>query len=146
MKEGKPNLTLDYNNILASCTGGEKGHKKQQHCDESKRNSEITLNPTNRTMMDKIKFDSSGRIFTDDAQLDADIEVLNLNNQDLVRERQVVLDVLKKKISKASIGKTISKSFLTMALKDWESRENNRYRPLCQVAIYYLSKKVKITT
>ena len=44
--EGKPNLTLDYNNILASCTGGEKGHKKQYHCDEAKSHFEITLCPT----------------------------------------------------------------------------------------------------
>ena len=141
--KGKSDLTLDYNNILASCTGGEKGHKKQYHCDEAKSHFEITLCPTNQAMMDKIKFDGSGRIFTDDVQLDADIKVLNLNNQSLVRERQVILDVLKKKINKASSGKSISKSFLTSELKEWERRENNMYRPFCQVAIYYLSKRIK---
>ncbi len=143
--DGKPNLTLDYDNILASCTGGEKGYKKQYHCDEAKRNRVITLCPTNRTMMEKIKFDGLGNIFTDDNELNADIKVLNLNNQDLVRERKVVLDVVKKKISKASSGKTLSKSFLTTELKGWESRHNNAYRPLCQVAIYYLGKKIKMS-
>ena len=141
--DGKPNLTLDYNNILASCTGGEKGHKKQYHCDEAKRNFEITLCPTNRTMMDKIKFDSSGRIFTDDVELDADIKVLNLNNQSLARERQAILDFLKNRISKVSSGKTVSKSFLTSELKEWEKRKNNEHRSFCQVAIYYLSKRIK---
>ena len=141
--EGKPNLTLDYENILASCTGGDKGHKKQFHCDESKRNFEITLSPTNPVMMEKIKFDGLGRIFTNDDVLNADIEILNLNNQSLVRERQVILEGLKKQINKESKGKNITKSFLTASLKEWENRVENQYRPLCQVAIYYLRKKMK---
>ena len=141
--EGKPNLTLDYENILASCTGGDKGHKKQFHCDESKRNFEITLSPINPVMMEKIKFDGLGRISTNDDVLNADIEILNLNNQSLVRERQVILEGLKKQINKESKGKNITKSFVTASLKEWENRVDNQYRPLCQVAIYYLRKKMK---
>ncbi|MEN9612969.1 MAG: hypothetical protein RLZZ628_3783, partial [Bacteroidota bacterium] len=39
--------------------------------------------------------------------------------------------------------KTVSKSFINELLKDWSARTANQYRPMCQVAIHYLQKKMK---
>ena len=51
---GKPDLTLEYTNLFASCKGGEGGPKNLLHCDKTKKNSEIKLNPTNKSLMDLI--------------------------------------------------------------------------------------------
>jgi uncharacterized protein (TIGR02646 family) len=135
-------LALNYDNMLASCTGGENGNV--QHCDETKSHKLLTINPMNNTQMAQIKFDSAGRIFLDDKDLTKNEleDILNLNNQNLLKERKVLLDALRTQFQKKFGTKTATKPFIENELKKWETR-NGKFRPMCQVAIYYLKKKLQ---
>jgi uncharacterized protein (TIGR02646 family) len=141
-----PDLQFDYNNLLASCHGG--GNKNApemyQHCDERKKSHEIAINPLNQTMMEHIKFTANGEIYTENEFLDSDINnVLNLNLQQLKNERKAIILGLEQKIKQKFKGKTVSKSFINELLKEWSVQKENQYRPMCQVAIHYLQKKMK---
>ena len=76
---------LDYNNMLGVCDGGEKSTGNQGHilcCDAHKKEIEITISPLNKAQMDKIAYDSDGKIYTKprDEGMERDInEVLLLN-------------------------------------------------------------------
>jgi uncharacterized protein (TIGR02646 family) len=139
-----PELQFNYYNLLASCQGNEGLSESYQHCDERKKSHEITINPLNQTMMERIKFTSNGEIYTDDVILDKDINnVLNLNLQQLKNERKAIILGLEQKIQRKFKDKTVSKSFINELLKEWSARADNQYRPMCQVAIQYLQKKIK---
>jgi uncharacterized protein (TIGR02646 family) len=137
-------LALNYDNMLASCTGGENG--KVQHCDETKGHKLLTINPLNPAMMALIRFDGAGKIFLDDADLTKnELEgILNLNNQNLLKERKVVLDALRTQMQKKFGTKTANKQFIETTLNKWETR-NGKFKPMCQVAVYYLKKKLQKT-
>ena len=66
--------SLDYSNMLAVCDGGElynKIHnlssKRNLHCDASKQNKSLSLNPSvkNEFMQMKIRYSSNGKIHSD---------------------------------------------------------------------------------
>jgi uncharacterized protein (TIGR02646 family) len=139
-----PELQFDYNNLLASCQGNEGLIEAFQHCDERKKSHEILINPLNETMMQKIRFTPNGEIYTEDEILNKNIDnVLNLNLQQLKNERKAILAGLEHKIQKKFKGKKVTKSFIHELLKEWSVRNENQLRPMCQVAIYYLEKKMK---
>lgn len=76
---------IDYNNMLGVCDGGEKALGDQEHilcCDAHKKEAEITTNPLNKAQMDKIAYDSNGKIYTKprDEAMERDInDILLLN-------------------------------------------------------------------
>lgn len=76
---------IDYSNMLGVCDGGEKRTGEQRHivsCDAHKKETTIELSPLNKVQMDKIVYDSEGRIYTDpkDPLLEKEMnEVLLLN-------------------------------------------------------------------
>ena len=76
---------IDYNNMLGVCDGGEKAIGDKGHilcCDAHKKETEITISPLNKAQMDKIAYDSEGKIYTKpkDEDMERDInEVLLLN-------------------------------------------------------------------
>lgn len=79
---------LDYSNMLAVCDGGKNTSvegKKILCCDACKKDEdEMTINPLNKYMMDKICYMSDGTIYTQphDEQLENDInKVLCLNGK-----------------------------------------------------------------
>ena len=78
-------LAIDYNNMLGVCDGGEKVCGNQGHilcCDAHKKETEIMISPFNKAQMDKITYDSEGKIYTTprDEVMERDInEVLLLN-------------------------------------------------------------------
>lgn len=139
---GFEHLALNFDNMLASCTGGENGNIN--HCDESKSHNLLTINPMDKAQMNKIKFDAAGRIFLEDENLTKNEleDILNLNNQNLKKERKVILDALAKQIQTKFGTKTATKQFIESQLNKWSNR-NGKFKPMCQVAIYYLEKKLQ---
>ncbi len=137
-------LALNYDNMLASCKGGENGNI--QHCDETKGHKLLTINPMNHSIMTQIKFDGAGKIFLDDENLTKnELEgILNLNNQNLLKERKVILDALRNQFLKKLGTKTATKQFIENALNKWGTR-NGKFKPMCQIAVYYLKKKLQKT-
>jgi len=141
----KENLTLEYNNLLASCKGNENGAKHLQHCDKSKKDNEIKLNPTNKNLMDLIKFSANGLILTDNQEYDNELNnILNLNIETLKKSRKMIWESLNIVIENKFGNKTVTKSFLNEQLKKW-NRKNSQgmAQEYCQVAIYYISKIMK---
>ncbi|MBL7816698.1 MAG: TIGR02646 family protein [Saprospiraceae bacterium] len=146
---GKPDLTLDYTNLLASCKGNEGSLKHLQHCDEHKGNDEVEINPMNKDLMGKIRFNAAGRIFVSetnelDKRLNHDLNhTLNLNIQTLVTERKKIWQTLEQRMRKEFGTKNPSKSFINQKIKEWSAQDEGKFKTMCQVAIYYLEKKLK---
>ena len=60
-------MAIDYNNMLGVCDGGEKVTGNQGHilcCDAHKKETEIMISPLNKVQMNKIAYDSEGKIYT----------------------------------------------------------------------------------
>lgn len=142
---GKPDLTLEYTNLFASCKGGEGGPKNLHHCDKTKENSEIKLNPTNKSLMDLIKFTANGTIFTDHDDLDKEIDdILNLNIHTLKNARKEIWESLEQVIRKEFGNRSITKGFVNDKIKIWQRKNPlGMSEQYCQVAIYFLKKKLK---
>lgn len=75
-----------YSNYMAVCDGGRgKGSKKNLCCDAAKGNTTLYIDPYNKEMMGKIKYERNGRIYVDeqneeDKRMNQDINyVLKLN-------------------------------------------------------------------
>ncbi len=92
-KEG----ALDYDNMLCVCKGGSDtelsvGEKRILCCDAHKGETEIKLSPFNRKYMEQIKYTRSGTIYTDDVDLDAEINVVLRLNGLLNAEGTLICD------------------------------------------------------
>ena len=76
---------LDFSNMLGCCKGGRDETSKEQRvlcCDAAKKDQTITIDPCNRSMMEKIYYRKDGRIYVNsaDKKLKYDIDhVLQLN-------------------------------------------------------------------
>jgi uncharacterized protein (TIGR02646 family) len=151
-KPENSHLILDYKNLLGACTGNENKPTNLRTCDTKKGNAELTISPTATlpSCETLFKYNSEGEISstTDNADLNRQLnEVLNLNMQTLkdgrreiyleVQER-VRLESKRTKKDKASFVK-----FLEQERVKWLELTDNKHRPYCSVAVYYLTKKIK---
>jgi uncharacterized protein (TIGR02646 family) len=142
----KPDLTLDFTNLLAVCKGNKGALKHLQHCDESKKDTVISLNPMSKTMMSKIRFNSVGNIFIPqeedlDGALNKDLIILNLKIFDA--ERKKIWETLDQLMRKEFGTNKPTKSFINQKLKDLTTLIQGKYEPMCQVYVYYFKKKLK---
>lgn len=79
-KDSNNNLTFEYNNLLASCNGGQKDPKpKESHCDAAKEDKEISVTPLEVDCETHFYFDISGEIFSNTEKGEETIARLNLN-------------------------------------------------------------------
>jgi tRNA A22 N-methylase len=72
---------------------------------------------------------------------------LNINNYRLRDERKkmylLVVAEIKHNFSKdTKSNTTVSKAFLEKRIKDFSEKKNGKYEQHCQVAIYFLTKKL----
>lgn len=145
-------MQLTYTNLFGACTGNEGQPKIKQTCDTKKGNAELTISPISTLPICEtlFKYNAEGEIssITDNSDVNRQLnEVLNLNMQTLkdgrseiyleVQER-VRLESKRTKKDKASFVK-----FLEQERVKWLERTDNKHRPYCSVAVYYLTKKIK---
>lgn len=102
------NKGLDYNNMLAVCSGNEKTpgvtgkHRKRYFtCDKKRENRLLHVNPLEIKSIESIFYSSEGTIKSFDSDIDNDINViLNLNCSadavTLLQNRKAVLDTIEK--------------------------------------------------
>ena len=100
------NKGLDYNNMLAVCSGNEKapsatGKRKKRYftCDKKRDNAPLKINPLDTSTLETIYYSSDGRIKSTDKVIEEDINVrLNLNCDTeavtLPQNRKAVLDTI----------------------------------------------------
>ena len=141
-----PLLQLDYNNLLGACQGGQGSPSHLQHCDTKKGNTEITINPldNHRNCEDVIKYRATGEIYSDDKAVNEELNnVLNLNMQTLVNNRKEVLELVLKHLISEYSKKDWTVAILNKKIKQWSDRQKDgKYKPYCQIVIYYLKKKL----
>ncbi len=97
-KDTNCELTFDYRNLLASCqwTG---------NCNLKRKNTPLRkLNPLNEEIVKQLYFKKDKKNFiltSDDEDLTADIETLNLNHSDLSKTRKEIFTELKLNINES---------------------------------------------
>ena len=85
--KGHKRTVLDYKNMLGCCKGGgDEAEAKNRLlcCDAAKKDQEITIDPRDKPMMEKIRYRKDGRIYVspEDKALQHDIDfVLMLNGK-----------------------------------------------------------------
>lgn len=83
---------LDYLNLLGVCNGNAGYPKHKQHCDKSKAEQIIAVNPLSPDCETNVTFKRNGEIASSSKAIEIDlIKILNLNEQTLVKNRQVVI-------------------------------------------------------
>lgn len=136
------NRALDYKIMLGVCLGFQKLPYNQQCCDSHRQNKDLTIDPTNQAMVDTIKYDASGKISSENADVDYDLNVtLNLNIELLKENRKAVLRAVIKFIGKRKDG--WNEADIRRAIRFYSGRdENGAHVPYCQVALWFLRKRL----
>lgn len=108
---------FDWLNLLAVCSGGS---SKDLHCDKSRGNRPLTLNPTSRSPNTEqlVEYYDDGRVGSEDPAIEKELEsTLNLNAALLVRWRRATVDAITQELAAAeSEGSQAGKLRATKAL------------------------------
>lgn len=89
--EQNQDLIFDYDNLLLSC-------KESKQCDKAKENKELDLTPLVKECDIEIKLNLTGELEWATDRAEHAINLLNLNNQDLRKRRQDLIDNLYDKV------------------------------------------------
>ena len=145
-------LQLTYLNLFGACTGNEGKPKKLQTCDTKKAKQELTINlltnsPNCETMF---KYNAEGEISSvnDDPEINRQInEVLNLNMQTLKDGRSEIYLGVQRKVeveSRQKENNQLKVSYFQQEREKWLIKSSdNKFKPFCMVAVYYLNKKIR---
>lgn len=142
-----PALTIDYRNMLAVCSGNKKQAGKFENltCDQHRKNTPLTVDPLDRTSIDKIKYKTDGTIYSDDPAINKDLDsTLNLNcpASYLKANRKAALDRIKRELHDKFPGKKVPKQQLERMLKQFQVKTNGRYAEFAGVIIWYLKRQI----
>ncbi|MFK5970591.1 MAG: TIGR02646 family protein [Candidatus Marithrix sp.] len=145
-RQENPKLELEYQNLLGACMGNEGKPLRLQHCDTHKGEKELTINPIDKIKNCEklIKYRKDGRIYSDNPVIDKDLnEILNLNMQTLVTYRKIIRQEIINKLTSVKGKKSawpISK--IKKMIEKYQSKDiDGKYKPYCQVIIYFLKKR-----
>lgn len=104
--EGRPEQTLDFGNMLATCSGGD-GDPNRPHsaqtCDTHKGNTLLSINPASQDDIDTIRYYPNGTIESSNEKFNRDLcETLNLNCEAafLPQNRRQVYAAMQREIEK----------------------------------------------
>jgi uncharacterized protein (TIGR02646 family) len=145
-------MQLTYTNLLGACTGNEGQPKIKQTCDTKKGNIDLTINPISILPICEtlFKYNADGEIssINDDAHINRQLnDVLNLNMQTLKDGRSEIYSEVQDRVrlesKKSKKDKASFVRFLEQEKAKWLERTDNKYRPYCSVAVYYLTKKIR---
>jgi uncharacterized protein (TIGR02646 family) len=147
-QESKVNkLDISYGNMFACCMGNEGLKEKFQTCDTKKSHQSITINPTNANHIRTISYAPDGSIHSTDVVFDKEIkEILNLNEDNLRRQRESIFYVISRKTRtdfQSLWSRAEKNAYLTNQIKWWNERFSDKFQELCMVAIYYLESRRK---
>ena len=142
------NLALDYRNMLGVCLGnrGNTGQKERaMTCDAHRGNTELTINPLDRSKVQMIKYNTDGTIYSEDEDTNKDLDVtLNLNCDAvgvfLKSNRKAALEALLSKLSRCKEQGQWSKSLLVKIKSGLKTAgKNAEYRGIMD---YYIDKRL----
>jgi uncharacterized protein (TIGR02646 family) len=142
-----PEKDLDYTNMLGVCNGFSEG---DIHCDKSKLEIRLkVLNPHSKKVENLIIYSSDGSIVPTKQtnEIEHDFKLLNLNNENLKKARRDAVDIAREQLIKQYPIKQWTKEIIQKEIEAWSRtyqrvNENDeiekRFRPFCQVAIWFL--------
>ncbi|WP_425058628.1 hypothetical protein SCACP_32860 [Sporomusa carbonis] len=140
------NLALDYRNMVGVCLGN-RGHKKKyMTCDAHRENVKLTINPLDRSKVRLIKYKSDGTIYSDDKEINKDLDVtLNLNCDAmgvfLKSNRKAALKALLSKLSRCKEQGQWTKTLLLKIKNSFKVEgKNAEYRGIMD---YYIDKRLR---
>lgn len=146
---------LDFHNMLGVCMGNDGHPYRETTCDVHRGNKILTVNPLDRDMVKKIRYNThTGEILSDNAQINDDLNnTLNLNYEgrdfSLPLNRRNALEACLTKIRAASRRKQGTqgdwrKPLLQKMLKAYESKDaDGKYIEYSGIVIWYLRKKLE---
>jgi len=133
---------LDYGNLLGACFGNEGQPKKHQHCDTRKGETPISRNPANpmHRIADLIRFESDGRISSDDETFDDELNrVLNLNEAFLKANRKATLDAFKDALIRRG---NLTRPTVEKLLRHWNGElHTGALMPFSEIVVHWLRKR-----
>lgn len=137
-----PDQQLVYRNLLGACLGGMGQPRDKQYCDSHKGNLNIRFNPAElqHHIEARVWFGADGSINSDNAEFDGQLTaVLNLNLEWLKNNRKGVLDALLEwwHRSKPLPADRIQREIQRMT-------SGGQLQPYCQVAVWWLRKKLEV--
>lgn len=101
--------SLDYKNMLAVCSGGEKSGKGVRICDKSRSGAQmLVIDPLDETKVALIEYARDGQIYSKDPEINYDLNCqLNLNSDEfsLCRNRMEVITKVDAWASKLTGGR-----------------------------------------
>ena len=133
-------LELNYNNILASCTGGiNSSDTNAHHCDKKKANRELEFSPADKSHMieDKIFYEvTTGKIKSNSPTFDKQLKtVLNLNTGHFKEQRKRIFDaIIEWKRKKNPTRQTIKRAINRLSFA------NGKFEEFDPIRIWLLKK------
>lgn len=141
-----PELQLDYQNMVACCSGNMRG---LSHCDRSKGDRDISFTPIDTRVADSIFYENSGTIKSRNSLWDDEFNhVLNLNLSIIKSNRRKTLMGVIAELNRRKV--LWRKGDIERMIEKWESRHPrsingqrwSEYYPYRGIVIYYLKKKL----
>lgn len=131
-------LRLKYTNMLGVCLGNRGKAKHLQHCDLSRGNKPLYVDPRKQHCEEAVKYRRDGEIYAESEQIASSLkDTLNLNVRELRQGRKVAMDMAIKALNHYTRGE------ISREITVWGRLEQSgKYRPFCRAAIYILQKKL----
>ena len=137
-----PTLAIEYRNLLAVCCNGRK-NGINQHCDVSKGDKLISIDPRKESDIEQLSYKTNGEIYSEKNDYSTDLNItLNLNNATLKNNRKAALMSALEFYGKRSGGRW-SKDFLQRCLDRVTSKDPKT--PYAGIIIFELSKRLQRT-
>lgn len=133
---------LVYKNLLAVCHGGDRGLAEHQTCDTRKGDKELHVSPLDKATMQRIYYSNGGEIFIDDSSLQQELNlILNLNDEDLIYNRQKVLRAYQRGLKK--FKRRFNNEFWKKEYNRFSTKKDGCYLSYVGILLWYISKKYK---
>ncbi len=132
---------LDYHNLFIACLGGEGHTTNQQSCDTKKGNTHLKHINLLVAIETSIEYKKDGCIYSNNRDIDRELnQILNLNYELLKNNRKEALNQLLIDLKKRGWNNSNLKS----TLKKYKHKNSKgKYRPYCEMIVYFLTKKLK---
>lgn len=129
---------LNYLNMLGVCRGGEGKAAHLLHCDKSRGNDVLTVDPRNPSCEKLVRFTANGEVFSENERVDKDLDqTLNLNIRRLKSGRFAAIQAAKQSLKSHSRG-AIQQQLKRLKKKN----QKGKFQEYSQAAIYILRKKL----
>lgn len=130
---------LDYSNLFVACLGGQGKSPNNQTCDTKKGNGILENIYLLENIEKYIEYKKDGFIFSENSDIDEELnEILNLNHKILQKNRKKALEELRTNLKDWKI------STLKSNLNKYKNKNSKgKYRPYCEMIVYFLNKKLK---